>query len=244
MELVWIPSGSFMMGSENGRDNEKPVHQVTIKEGFYMGKYEVTQAQWQKVMGSNPSNFKGESLPVEKVSWLDAQEFISKLNAMNDGYTYRLPAESEWEYAGRAGTTGDYAGDLDSMAWYVNNAGRKYLDPGAMLREKGNYLERVRENGNQTHPVGQKQPNGFGLYDMHGNVWEWCQDWSHDDYNGGAPTDGSAWLSGGGQRMRVLRGGSWGDLAERCRSASRDYLPSDFVIDSFGLRVVAVARTQ
>src|SRR5205085_11681819 len=118
VEFVWIPAGSFMMGSENGGSDEKPVHRVMISEGFYMGKYEVTQAQWQAVMGNNPSRFKGDNLPVETVSWDDAVSFIAKLNAQNDGYTYRLPTEAEWEYAARAGTTGDYAGDLDAMAWY------------------------------------------------------------------------------------------------------------------------------
>ena len=133
-----------------------------------MGRYEVTQAQWQAVMGNNPSNFKGcDQCPVETVSWDDAQEFIRKLNAQNDGYKYRLPSEAEWEYACRAGTTGDYAGNLDEMAWYGKNSGGK------------------------THSVGQKQANGLGLYDMHGNVWEWVEDRYHHNYNR-APTDGSA----------------------------------------------------
>ena len=117
-----------MMGSTNGGSDEKPVHQVTISQAFYMGKYEVTQGQWQAVMGNNPSNFKGDNLPVETVSWDDAIAFIARLNAQNDGFTYRLPTEAEWEYACRAGTTGDYAGDLDAMAWYGNNSGRGRLD--------------------------------------------------------------------------------------------------------------------
>lgn len=197
MELVSVPAGSFMMGSENGSSDEKLVHQVTIRKGFYMGKYEVTQAQWQQVMKGNPSNFKNcQQCPIENVSWDDAQGFIRKLNAMNDGYVYRLPTEAEWEYACRAGTTGDYAGGLDAMAWYYENS------------------------GNMTHPVGQKQPNAFGLYDMLGNVWEWCEDWYHDSYNG-APTDGSAWESGGERKQRVLRGGSWIDIATYLRSAYR-----------------------
>ena len=145
MEFASVPAGSFKMGLDSYSD-ESPVHQVTFASGFYMGRYEVTQAQWQKVMGNNPSSDKscGENCPVEKVSWDDAQEFIKKLNAMNDGYTYRLPSEAEWEYACRAGTTGDDAGDLDSMAWYGKNSDDKM------------------------HPVGQKQPNAWGLYDMHG----------------------------------------------------------------------------
>jgi formylglycine-generating enzyme required for sulfatase activity len=218
MEFVWIPPGSFMMGSEKGRDDEKPVHHVTINEGFYMGKYEVTQAQWQAVMGDNPSYFKGcDNCPVENVSWDDAQVFINKLNTQNDGYTYRLPTEAEWEYAARAGTTGDYAGDLDAMAWYEKNS------------------------GGETHSVGSKQANAFGLYDIHGNVWEWVEDWYHDSY-AGAPRDGSAWLSGGKQKYRVLRGGSWVIYANLCRAAVRIRNLPVFRNFNFGFRVVAVVR--
>ncbi|MBA2732129.1 MAG: SUMF1/EgtB/PvdO family nonheme iron enzyme [Acidobacteria bacterium] len=220
MEFVYVPAGSFMMGSENGEAYEKPVHQVTIREGFYMGKYEVTQAQWQQVMGNNPSNFKGDNLPVETVSWDDAQEFIRKLNAQNDGYRYRLPSEAEWEYACRAGTTGDYAGEVDAMGWYAKNSGKK------------------------THPVGQKQANSFGLYDLHGNVLEWCEDWYHDSYNG-APTDGSAWISGGDQQSRVLRGGSWLFDSPFLRSAVREsFDPGDSRYYVHGVRVVAVSRSS
>lgn len=227
MELVSLPAGTFTMGSENGEASEKPVHQVTIREGFYMGKYEVTQAQWQQVMGNNPSQFKGDNLPVDNVSWDDAQEFIRKLNAKNDGYVYRLPTEAEWEYACRAETTGDYAGNLDAMAWYSANSGK------------------------QTHPVGQKQPNRFGLYDMHGNVDEWCFDFSHDNYDG-APTDGNAWANGGDQSRRVRRGGSWINSKRGCRSAGRsDSRPDstyiiigiDLVPVGFGFRVVASSRS-
>ncbi|HEX8847607.1 MAG TPA: SUMF1/EgtB/PvdO family nonheme iron enzyme, partial [Pyrinomonadaceae bacterium] len=183
MEFVLVPAGSFMMGSENGDKNEKPAHQVTINCQFYMGKYEVTQAQWQQVLSSNPSNFKNcDQCPVENVSWNDAQEFIKKLNAQNDGYSYRLPSEAEWEYACRAGTIGDYAGDMDEIAWYIKNSGSK------------------------THPVGQKQANAWSLYDMHGNVREWCEDVWHENYKG-TPSDGSAWLIGGNSNLRVLRGG-------------------------------------
>lgn len=215
--LVRIPADSFTMGSTNGDSDEKPAHQVTIGQSFYMGKYEVTQAQWQAVMGSNPSEFKGDNLPVENVSWNDAQEFIGKLNARNVGYVYRLPSEAEWEYACRAGTSGDYAGNLDAMAWYDGNS------------------------NSTTHPVGSKQPNSFGLFDMHGNVYEWCEDWNHGSY-AGAPTDGSAWLSGGEQKSRVLRGGSWGSLATRLRSAYRYYFAPDTRGSNIGFRVVASSR--
>ena len=215
MAFKLIPAGMFMMGSENGDSEERPVHHVSISQPFYMGKYEVTQEQWQAVMGTNPSHFQGAKLPVENVSWNDAQGFINKLNEMDAGYKYGLPTEAEWEYACRAGTTGDYAGNLDDMAWYLDNS------------------------GHQTHPVGQKQPNAWGLYDMHGNVWEWCQDWQHENYNG-APADESAWLSGGKQKERVLRGGSLADDAQASRSAARDWDAPDGRDDYSGFRVVAV----
>jgi formylglycine-generating enzyme required for sulfatase activity len=221
IEMVYIPPGSFMMGSTNGVADEKPVHEVTINYSFYMGKYEVTQAQWQAVMGSNPSSFKdcGGNCPVEEVSWNDAQNFINKLNEANDGYKYRLPSEAEWEYACRAGTTGDYyAADVDDIGWYD-------------------------KSGKKTHAVGGKQPNAFGLYDMSGNVWEWCKDWYHDSYNG-APTDGSAWLTGGEQKYRVLRGGSWLSYASFLRSALRYWVTLDDRGSYDGFRVVAVVRTQ
>jgi formylglycine-generating enzyme required for sulfatase activity len=242
IELVWILPGSFMMGSEKGHGDEKPVQRVTISQGFYMGRYEVTQAQWQAVMGTNPSNFKGDNLPVEEVSWNDAQEFIGRLNARNDGYTYRLPSEAEWEYAARAGTTGDYAGDIDTMAWYGNNSGRTRLAAAEIFRsDPQNYYRRITDNGGQTHPVGSKRPNAFGLFDMHGNVWEWCEDWYHESYVG-APLDGGAWLSGGRQKERVLRGGSWYFPADFCRSSCRNRNPPDSHYDSNGIRVVAVTR--
>jgi formylglycine-generating enzyme required for sulfatase activity len=217
IELMWIPPGSFTMGSENGNGNEKPAHQVTIREGFYLGRYEVTQAQWRALMGSNPSHFKGHSIPVERVSWDDAVMFIARLNAQSDGYTYRLPTEAEWEYAARAGTTGDYAGELDAMAWYNVNSGA------------------------QTRPVGLKLPNAFGLHDMHGNVWEWCADSYHDNYTG-APVDGSAWASAGKAKSRVVRGGSWYDNASLCRSSNRDWVAPDSRSFSIGLRLVASQR--
>src|SRR5262249_42225078 len=147
--------------------------------------------QWQAVMGNNPSHFKDcNSCPVEQVSWDDAQKFIQRLNQLNDGYTYRLPTEAEWEYACRAGTTGDYAGELKAMAWFDENS------------HTGIY------GYQQTQQVGQKQLNPWGLADMNGNVSEWCEDWYHETYYG-APSDGGAWLSGGEQKSRVSRGGSY-----------------------------------
>jgi formylglycine-generating enzyme required for sulfatase activity len=238
MEFAFVPAGSFMMGSI-ALPSEKPRHKVTIREGFYMGQYEVTQGQWQSVMGNNPAYFKNcDQCPVEQVSWNDAQEFIRRLNERGDGYTYRLPSEAEWEYACRAGTTGDYAGTPDAMAWYYENSGDARLKDF----ESNNVDKEVKANNNRTHPVGQKQPNGWGLYDMHGNVSEWCEDLYHESYNG-APSDGSAWLSGGEQKDRVLRGGSWGSFDMGMRSTSRlGDSPGARTYDS-GLRVVAVART-
>ncbi len=216
VELVPIQPGGFMMGSNTALADEKPVHQVTINYSFYIGKYEVTQAQWRAVMGHNPSKFKDcGNCPVEQVSWDDTQKFIRRLNGMNDGYTYRLPTEAEWEYACRAGTTGDYAGTLSEMAWYSENSGSK------------------------THAVGGKQANSWGLADMHGNVWEWCQDWYHETYYG-APTDGSAWLGGGKKKERVLRGGSCTSIASHLTSTFRIFLTPDFSVRIAGFRVVAV----
>ena len=206
------------MGSNNGAPDEKPVHEVTIKEGFYMGRYEVTQANWEQVMGTTPSNFKGDNLPVERVSWDDVQSFIRKLNERRDGFNYRLPTEAEWEYACRAGTTGDYAGDLNEMAWFSENS------------------------LGQPHAVGGKRPNALGLADMHGNVWEWCADYHHETYYG-APTDGSAWVTGGEMKYRVLRGGSWHGNVSALRSGGRDAAPPEHRNAFLGFRVVAIART-
>lgn len=203
LEMVLIKAGSFMMGG-NENDDEKPVHRVNITKPFYLGKYEVTQSQWGAVMGNNPSYFKdcGGNCPVDNVDWYEAQQFVKRLNARRDGHTYRLPTEAEWEYAARSGTTGDYAGNLEEMAWYG----------------------RSRNSGGKTHSVGQKKPNAWGLYDMHGNVYEWVQDRWHDNYTG-APMDGSAWESGSNNN-RPLRGGSWFDngLGRQWRSAYRNDL--------------------
>jgi len=215
MDFVKIPGGNFMMGSNDGESDEKPVHKVTV-EPFYMMTTEVTQAMWKEITGKNFSHFKGDSLPVESVSWDDCQEFIKKLNRRDPGNNYRLPSESEWEYACRAGTTtkyhsGDSKSDLGRVGWYRDNSGRK------------------------THPVEQKKPNAWSLYDMHGNVWEWCEDKWHSNYNG-APREGSAWISGNSS-LRVLRGGSWGNNPDHCRSADRDWREPDYCIFYGGFRL-------
>jgi formylglycine-generating enzyme required for sulfatase activity len=214
-EMVVIPAESFLMGSppdllpdpfsddkpvKIGNDDEKPQHQVQITS-FAIGKYEVTQEQYHALMGVNPSRFKGRTLPVEQVSWDDAQEFINKLSAKT-GKNYRLPSEAEWEYAARAGSTTEFSfgndpKQLAEYAWFGQNSGDK------------------------THPVGLKKPNSFGLYDMHGNVWEWTQDcWNKNYY--GAPTDGSAWTKGDCS-LRVVRGGSQSYAPPYLRSVRRSF---------------------
>ena len=201
-EMVFVKGGCFEMGDTfgDGDDDERPVHEVCV-DGFYIGKYEVTQGQWRAVMGSNPSSFQlGDNYPVDSVSWNDVQEFIEKLNKQS-GMNYRLPTEAEWEYAARAGTTtkwycGDDEGCLDSIAWYDANSGY------------------------EPHSVAKKQHNFFGLYDMSGNVWEWVEDDWHDTYNG-APEDGRPWIDEPRGPGRVYRGGSWGNTAWYCRSSIR-----------------------
>ena len=218
MEFVLIPDGSFMMGTDKV-DNAKPVHRVTITKPFYLGKFEVTQEQWEKVMGSNPSKFKGAKNPVEQVSWEDCQKFLEALKERVSGQTFRLPTEAEWEYACRARSKTDYSyGDspdkLRDYAWFNDNS------------EK------------QTHPVGQKKPNPWGLYDIHGNVWEWCADW-HGEYSGKSATDPTGSATGS---ARMLRGGSWSDRAATSRSANRyDYAPANRS-SYHGFRVVVGAR--
>ena len=219
MEFVWIPAGEFRMGSTSrlAEDDEQPVRQVRIRQGLWLGKQEVTQSEWQREMGSNPSRFDecGPTCPVERVSWNDAQEFIGRLNARGGGNRYRLPTEAEWEYAARAGTTGDRYGNVDAIGWYRDNSGRR------------------------THPVGQKGPNGWGLHDMLGNVSEWVEDcWQHS-YRG-APTDGTAWTTGGDCNRRVLRGGSWHDNPRFLRAANRFWGDGGLRDISVGFRV---ART-
>lgn len=245
MEFVYVPAGSFMMGStareidiELIDEDEGPQHRVTIREGFYMGQYEVSIAEWSAVMGDIPEGMKdldgkfkeSKRQPVVSVSWNDAQDFIKKLNARGDGYTYRLPTEAEWEYACRAGTTTPFAFGSSLSSDQANFDG-DYPDGGA---SKGVYRQK-------TTPVGSFPPNAWGLYDMHGNVWEWCEDVWHDSYNG-APIDGSAWLRGGMQEGRVMRGGSWDDFSSGVRSARRGSVASDQRDNLIGFRVVALAR--
>jgi formylglycine-generating enzyme required for sulfatase activity len=209
LELVEIPSGSFTMGSPNteaDRNNDEgPQHQVNLK-GFLMGKTEVTQAQWRAVMGTNPSDFKGDDLPVEQVSWEDAKEFCRKLSART-GRNYRLPSEAEWEYAARAGTTTPFAFDA------TVSPGHRQLRWQLSVWQCGEGEWRQ-----QTVATGSLPANGWGLHEMYGNVWERCEDVWHESY-AGAPMNGSAWISGEEQSRRVLRGGSWYVAGVVCRAA-------------------------
>jgi formylglycine-generating enzyme required for sulfatase activity len=224
MEFVLIPPGEFDMGCSPGDrvcyGNEKPVHHLSIGKPFYMGKFEVTQEQWRRVMGTNPSYFgeergaSGSERPVEKVSWNNVQDFLRRLNSIEKSKTYRLPTEAEWEYAARAGSSDSYHGSSpETVGWYSDNS------------------------GGVTHPVGKAQPNAWGLYDMLGNVWEWCQDWYDKNYySKSSGTDPRGPPSG---RYRVLRGGSWYFNSKSSRVSFRyDYDPNyrDY---SGGFRCVA-----
>lgn len=222
-DFVLIPSGEFMMGAHDNSafTNEQPVHRVQISRPFYLGKYPVTQALWQSVIGNNPSKFKGDPLrPVEQVSWNDTQEFIRKLNEQEGGIKYRLPTEAEWEYACRAGSTtmysfGDDPRHLGEYAWYTDDSEDK------------------------THPVGQRKPNKWGLYDMHGNVYEWLQDWYSSEYYSQSPPQDPQGPSSGA--TRALRGGAWRWAAKYCRSADRGRWHPYYRSDDLGFRLLRTA---
>ncbi len=216
MELVYIPAGGFLRGSAAHEPDETPVHAVTIARGYYIGKYEVTQAQWKRVMGSNPSHFKGDNLPVENISWNDCQAFVEALRKMT-GKRFAMPTEAQWEYACRAGTRSEFSfgediGALAEHAWYFENSKHK------------------------THPVGGKKPNAWGLHDMHGNVYEWCADW----YSEGPYPDGETSDPGGPVRgwRRVLRGGGWIFVPDNLRSGDRGFSPPDYRSPEYGFRCV------
>lgn len=224
MVILKIPSGKFWMGTDRvltskddwTNDVERPVHQVTISKDFWMGQFPVTQGQWREVMGNNPSYFQnaGPDAPVEQVNWNDVQTFLAKLNAAQSQWTVRLPSEAEWEYAARAGTTGETYGPLDKIAWY-------------------------RENGSgTTHPVGNKAANAFGLYDMLGNVWQWCQDW-FGPYTSAPVVDPQGEPKG---ERRVTRGGCFycDAVHERAARRNRDLVEHSW--RSIGFRIVAIPR--
>lgn len=217
LEMVLVPAGEFMMGDKENQ----PVHKVRITRPFHMGKYEVTQAQWEAVMGNNPSRFKGAGNPVEQVSWDDCQRFIEKLNAKAgpQAGSFALPTEAQWEYASRGGREtrycyGDEKPGLVAYGWFSDNS------------------------GSGTQPVGGKKPNDWGLHDMHGNVSEWCQDWFDRDYYANSPADDPAGPAAG--TSRAVRGGFWGSSAWRCRSPFRDYNTPRRLGHHLGLRVSLV----
>jgi formylglycine-generating enzyme required for sulfatase activity len=223
MEFVLIPAGTFMMGSPDSEaeadDDEKPAHCVTISQPFYLGKYPVTQAQWEAMMGNNPSHFSGHpTWPVDGVSWNDAHAFLRKLDEREGGRDYRLPTEAQWEYACRAGTeTPRYHPDVNAIAWY-------------------------RENSNgHPQPVGQKLPNAWGVYDMLGNVWEWCQDGKRS-YTADTTVDPIE-LTGAGS-AHVFRGGSWRDAVRYVRATNRLSYAPHFRHDLLGFRCARSARRR
>ncbi|HEX4996734.1 MAG TPA: formylglycine-generating enzyme family protein [Terriglobia bacterium] len=214
IEFVMIGPGTFRMGcsmeDHDCFEAEEPAHTVRITKGFELGKYEVTQQQWQAAMGANPSSFSGDDRPVERVSWHEAQAFIQKMNERADGYRYRLPTEAEWEYAARAGATGPVAGPLvNDVAWYEDNAERK------------------------THPVGQKKGNAWGLFDMQGNVYEWVEDW-YGPYSSADLSDPSGPESGA---RKVLRGGAWYVAYRNIRLSARNMSDVGIHLDLVGFRI-------
>lgn len=216
--MLKIPGGSFDMGDTfgDGQENEKPVHRVSVPD-FHLCKYLVNKSQWYEIMGNQPSVFNWSyQLPIEYISWEDVQEFVKKLNEKT-GAGYRLPTEAEWEYAALGYNKFQnfkYAGSntLNEIGWFMGNS------------------------EGTTHKVGRKHPNNLGLYDMSGNVWEWCQDVWHDDYSG-APNDGSVWTGGGDQTCRVTRGGSWNDLAVNCRCTCRYKVVANGRYNDIGFRL-------
>lgn len=230
LEMIWCPPGTFLMGSplgELGRFEREEQHKVNLTQGFWMAKYELTQEQYEALMGSNPANFKGPKRPMEQVSWDGAMAYCAKLSShcsssLPSGYKIALPTEAQWEYACRAGTTSalnsgsaltskdGFCGNLDQVAWYGENS------------------------GSQTHEVGQKQANAWGLLDMHGNVWEWCLDW-WDERCSGEATDPVGPSAGVG---RSVRGGSWINYPGNCRSAVRFFFMPDFRYAYLGFRPV------
>ena len=223
--FIFVQGGTFQMGSNDGDSDEKPVHSITVSD-FYIGKYEVTQKEWKDIMGKNPSYFKGDNLPVEQVRWNDVQKFIKKLNIKTGG-NFRLPTEAEWEYAARGGNKSvtlsgvegykySSSNDIGSVAWYTSNSSSK------------------------THPVGLKNANELGIYDMSGNVYEWCNDWYDTNYYKNSPKNNPQGASSGA--YRVYRGGSWYLHAEYCRVAYRsNNYPGDF-ISYLGFRLAYSSR--
>ena len=223
-EFIEVPAGSFMMGSDTTEwahhSDESPAHTVTFASSFEIMSVEVCQRIWENVMEENPSTFLGDSLPVEYVNWSECQEFIDNLNMVDPDYNYRLPTEAEWEYACRAETDSWFYWGDDNSTGTVGQYG--WYNPNSDASPQN---------------IGSLEPNPWGLYDMCGNVYEWCEDVSHDDYSG-APADGSAWTSGGNQGYRIQRGGSWSSQAQFLRSANRTSLTETQRSMSCGFRLI------
>jgi formylglycine-generating enzyme required for sulfatase activity len=249
LRMMQIPAGTFLMGSPEDelerQEREGPQNEVTLSR-FFMGKYPITQAQWRAVaalpqvereLKADPSHFKGDLHPVESVSWYDAVEFCDRLTILTDRQ-YRLPTEAEWEYACRAGTTTPFHFGKTITTELANYRGTD----NESMKWSGSYGDGPKgEHREETTPVNQFEgANAFGLCDMHGNVWEWCQDYWHDSYEG-VPTDGSAWIEGGNSERRILRGGSWIYFPRYCRSACRDFNGPGGGDFNIGFRVVCSA---
>ena len=217
-EFLRLPAGKFKMGSAQGIADELPQREINIAQPFYLGKYEVTQLQWEKLMGGRPGQSQADNAPVTQISWNDAHKFVKKLNELNDGYVYRLPSEAEWEYAARAGEDGDYIKNLEEMAWHEKNS--------------SGYI----------HPVGQKKPNAFGLYDIFGNAWEWCEDHAGSYRN--APTDGKPYYDANAAENgpHSLRGACFSCKANKIRAAFRANNYANARNDSLGFRLAATPR--
>ena len=226
IQFVIIPHGSFQMGAPSGehgtQPDERPVHTVTFNYDFEMMTTEVTQRMWIEVMGNNPSQFNNPSFPVESITWGECQNFADAMNDLDPAHTYRLPSESEWEYCCRAGTT--------TRFYWGEDLGEAIINDYAFW--KGN-------SGGTTHTVAGKLSNVWGLYDMSGNVWEWCEDWHHEDYNG-APDNGESWLVPAGL-FHIIREGSWNNWGANCRSADRSF-NAWYAESNLGFRLARTVR--